>query len=80
MTLVIQETFVSSVIQREVVSHVIHRTFVSPMIQETFVSHVIFAQSNQWEFYGPVNMIKVTSSWSVYLTTLFLGTLSPLSG
>ena len=32
------------------------------------------------EFNDPVNTIKVMSSWSVYLTTLFLGRLSPLSG
>ena len=31
------------------------------------------------EFNGPVNTIKVTSSQSVYLTTLFLDILSPLS-
>ena len=32
------------------------------------------------EFYSPVNIIKVMSSRSVYLTTLLLGRLSPLSG
>ena len=32
------------------------------------------------EFNGPFNSTKVMLSWSVYLTTLFLGRLSPLSG
>ena len=32
------------------------------------------------EFHSPVNTIKVMLSWSAYLTTLFLDTLSPLSG
>ena len=32
------------------------------------------------EFNDPVNTIKVMLSWSVYLSTLFLGRLSPLSG
>ena len=31
------------------------------------------------EFNGPLNTIRVISSWSVYLTTLFLGRCSPLS-
>ena len=31
------------------------------------------------EYYVPVNTIKVTSSWSFYLTTILLGRLSPLS-
>ena len=35
---------------------------------------------NELEFYGPVNAIKVILSWSVYLTTLLLGRLSPQSG
>ena len=33
-----------------------------------------------WQFNGPVNTIKVMLSQSVYLTTLFLDRLSPLSG
>ena len=32
------------------------------------------------EFNNPVKAIKVMSIWSVYLTILFLGRLSPLSG
>ena len=32
------------------------------------------------EFNSPVNTVRVMLSWSVYLTTLFLGRLSPLSG
>ena len=32
------------------------------------------------EFNGPVNTIKDMMSWSVYLTTLFQGRLSPLNG
>ena len=32
------------------------------------------------EFNDPVNTIKVMSSQSVYLTIVFLGRLSPLSG
>ena len=32
------------------------------------------------KYNGPVNTIKVMLSWLVYLTTLFLGRLSPLSG
>ena len=31
------------------------------------------------DFYGPVNTMKVMSSQSVYLTTLLLGRISPLS-
>ena len=33
-----------------------------------------------WLVWSPVSAIKVISSLSVYLTTLFLGRLSPLSG
>ena len=32
------------------------------------------------EFNDPINTIKVMSSWSIYLTELFLGRLSPLRG
>ena len=32
------------------------------------------------EFKSPANTIKVMLSWSLYLTTLFLGRLNPLSG
>ena len=31
-------------------------------------------------FYGPVNQIGSCRAWSVYLTTLLLDRLSPLSG
>ena len=34
----------------------------------------------EFEFYGPVDTVKAKSRWSVYLTTLLKGGLSPLSG
>ena len=54
------------------------------------ICRILAAGSNVWkklqkdktlvglEFNGPVNTVKVKSSQSVYLTTLFLGRLSPL--
>ena len=41
---------------------------------------ILVAQLVGFDFNGPVNTIKVMLSQSVYLTTLFLGRLSPLNG
>ena len=42
--------------------------------------HTLWLDWNGLEFNSPVNTIKDMSRQSVYLTTLFLGRLSPLSG
>ena len=60
------------------------------MVTGTLIFQNIFSGSNKktintiqlvvLELNGPVNTIKVMSSMSVHLTTLFLGRVSPLSG
>ena len=49
-------------------------------LDNLYALYINFLLNFELEFYSRVNTMKVMSSQSVYLTTLLMGRLSPLSG